>query len=385
MRRFTLLLPLTACAQDYVLKGAAVNVDPEDITECGFTRVETTAFYRYDCNPVFTTTDEGWADTIGSTTFNVTDVVGHPFYQLWYTGYTDTGDSFPPYAMGYAVSPDGTEFTPNDANPVLDQPAKDAWDYDYMAGNQVVWDAKARRYVMIYQGIAVKGNTDGLGVATSPDGLKWDRYEKNPVYDLGYDRTRKTNYCWPLAITLGEQNGYTGYIAGSNDSDSVCEVYRLNAGSLGEWEPDDTAVLSAGKDGEWDDTGYVGMAIASLGEDRFMFYAGFSDWTRDGNYQIATHSFLGMAQMKDGKWKKQADPIPVNMTEEGQVSAVAATTVATRIHLWITDEYDGVQAVGYFLYDPDKAAEDDAAGDAGGEGDSGADAAGAYEADGRGG
>jgi hypothetical protein len=61
----------------------------------------------------------------------------------------------------------------------------------------------------------------------------------------------------------------------------------------------------------------------------------------------------------DGAWVPEDDPIPVNMTEEGEVSAVAANTVGTRIHLWITDNYDGVQAVGYFLYDPDQAAIDD--------------------------
>jgi hypothetical protein len=42
----------------------------------------------------------------------------------------------------------------------------------------------------------------------------------------------------------------------------------------------------------------------------------------------------------------------LNTTPEGAVGAIAAVTVGSRIHLWITDDYDGAQGVGYFLYDP---------------------------------
>lgn len=355
-----LLIPLlAACAQDYVLTGEAVDVNPEAVTECPFTRVENTAFYRYDCNPVFSTTDEGWADSIGSTAFFVTEVLGHPFYQLWYTGYEESEEQFAPWSMGYAISPDGTEFTPQEANPVMDQPDKKDWDYDSTAALQVVWDPETAQYVMIYQGINDKESGYGLGAATSPDGQAWTRYAKNPVYDLREGTAEVQSWCWPLGLTLGDVAGYTGYIAGQTKGTNACEVYRLNASNVGDWVPSEKRVLPAGKDGDWDDSGFSSLAIAQLGDEKLLFYSGFGKWTRQGNFQVATNLYFGVAEEDDGEWDKWGDYIPLNNTEEGRVSAVSARTVGSRIHLWITDDYDDVQAVGYFLYDPKRAEAED--------------------------
>jgi len=359
-----LALGLAACDQDYTVNPQPPDVDPMDITECGFTRVDATAYYRYDCNPVFTTTGEGWAETIGSTGFNVTEVMGHPMYQLWYTGLTDDGSSFPPYAMGYAASADGTTFTPFAENPVLAQSKGDAFDSHYMSGNQVVWDPSTAQYVMIWQGIHDATDpakiVDALGVGTSPDGVKWTRYAKNPVFDLGLGG-KSISYCWPLDLTLGDISGYTGYVAGGNGRTSTCQVYRINASSLGKWDADDTPVLTVGADGAWDDTGMTGLSIATLGGTRYMYYIGFGDWTQAGNYQLATHAFLGLATYDQdaGKWVREPDPLPLNMTPEGEVGGIEALTVGNRIHMWITDNYGDETAVGYFLYDPDRAAAED--------------------------
>ncbi len=365
------LFLLLACEQDYTVNPTPPDVDPADVTECGFTRVESTAYYRYDCNPVFSGTGEDWADEIGPTAFNVTEVVGHPFYQLWYVGYVDDGSSFPPYAMGYAISPDGTEFTAHEDNPVLDQGQSAAFDSDYMSGNQVIYDPEAGEYVMIWQGIHDDPKPEkilnGLGVASSTDGRNWERFAKNPVFDFGSDEARDVNYCWPLDLTLGEVAGYTGYVAGSSDGSNVCEVYKLNASGFGNWEASDKVVLPVGERDAWDATGMIAMSIANLGGTRYMFYVGFESWTRQGNYVMATNSKLGLAvyDENEGEWVKESEPLPLNLTENGDVSGVEALRVGNRIHLWITDAYeiDGEtkQAIGYFLYDPDFAAEEDAA------------------------
>jgi predicted GH43/DUF377 family glycosyl hydrolase len=56
------------------------------------------------------------------------------------------------------------------------------------------WDARIRErgwilrenglYRMWYTGYDAKGSMMKLGYATSPDGVHWTRYEKNPIYDL---------------------------------------------------------------------------------------------------------------------------------------------------------------------------------------------------------
>ncbi len=361
LARVALLPLLLGCEQDYEVVPKPVDVNPGDITECGFTRVEDTAFYRYDCNPVFSTTGEDWADTIRGTTFLVTEVLGHPFYQLWYTGVTDDPSS-EAFGLGYAVSPDGTEWTPHKENPLLEEPEdRLAWDADAMDGMAVVWDPQTEQYVNLYQGYNIEGTTPwGLGVATSPDGVSWRRIDANPVVNLS-EAHEGVRYCWPLGLTLGDIAGYTGYVAGARNT-GHCEVYRINAANVSDWTPSTDLVFAVGERGEWDDEGFSSLAIADLKGTRYVFYVGFDDWEDHDTYRSALHPFLGMAIARDGEWVREGGIIPVHNTEEGAISAVAARTVGSRIHLWITDDYDGVSAVGYFLFDPEAAAAEDGEG-----------------------
>jgi hypothetical protein len=354
----TALLLLASCAQDYEVVPKPVEVDPGEVTDCGFTRVEDTAFYRYDCNPVFSTTGEDWADSIRQTAFVVTEVLGHPFYQMWYTGMeTGAGEEF---GFGYAVSPNGTDWSPHPDNPLLTEPEdRDAWDADAMDGMAAVWDPANQRYLILYQGYNLDGATDwGLGVAASPDGVEWKRIDANPVFNLSERMGSVTQWCWPLGLTLGEIAGYTGYVAGAKAS-GHCEVYRINGSDAAHWEPDTDIVFAAGANGEWDDEGFTSLAVAELNGERRVFYVGFDDWEDHGTYRSAMHPFLGMATIQDGVWVRDGGIVPINNTPEGSVSSVAARTVGSRIHLWITDDYDGAQAVGYFLYDPEAAAAED--------------------------
>jgi hypothetical protein len=234
MLRAAMFFLLAACTEYDIVSGP-VDVDPGDVVECGFSRVGATAFYAYDCNPVFTTTGEGWAPTIDTTTFVVTEVLGHPFYQLWYTGVpdaTELGD----YGLGYAVSAEGTDWQPNPHNPLLENDP-DAWDGSSMDAMQVVWDPGTDQYVMVYQGLnEAQGNLD-LGVATSPDGVAWTRFANNPVLDLTAPAAGLQGWCWPLGLSLGPVTGYTGYIAGIEPRGDACEVYQLNAADISAWEP----------------------------------------------------------------------------------------------------------------------------------------------------
>lgn len=344
-------LLLMACQQEYAVTARPPNVDPGDITDCGFTQVGNTDFYAYDCNPVFTTTDEAWAPTIGSTAFAVTEVLGHPFYQMWYQG-VPNDDSFGDYGLGYAASPDGTNWTSNPNNPLLKESAPKAFDYSAMDGMQVVWDPTSEQYVMLYQGINIDENLWALGVATSNDGQDWTRLPSNPVLDLLEPSGNVKGYCWPLGLTLGDVAGFTGYIAGYDKPNGACQVYRINASNVSKWTPDDRPVLEAGRTGAWDDQGTLGLAIASLDQQKYMFYVGFGDWIDHAGYRSTTNSFLGWATWDGSQWIRAKDPLPLNTTPEGAVGAIAAVTVGSRIHLWITDDYDGAQGVGYFLYDP---------------------------------
>lgn len=373
-RQFTILPPEPDIAEP--------DVNPEDVTECAFSRVEASAFYRYDCNPVFPERNaqggpkgDPWAADIGAVAFHVTQVFGHPVYQAWYTGTTANGYG----GIGYAVSDDGTNWDVWPDNPVLEASTGRAWDSDSMDALQVVWDPRTSTYVMLYQGIQFNDVTPwGLGVATSTDGRDWVRSDNNPV--VPFDGLDPTFYwCWPLGIDLAGDGGLSGIMGGglvervTSLSQNKCVAYSIGSESLDVWATDPKLFFSTGEEGAWDDMGISSLAVAELGGVRYLFYTAFSRWTcvpsgRNSDqvdqcplgteYQAADRAFFGYAVEEDGRWVRKGK-VPLNLTAAGEVSSVAAQTVDSRIHLWLTDNYDGGSAIGYFLFDPDRAALED--------------------------
>ena len=89
-----------------------------------------------------------------------------------------------------------------------------------------------------------------------------------------------------------------------------------------------------------------------------MFYIGFETWVEDTvNIGVisAFNTSLNIATSTDGgtTWTKDStNPYPINLTTPGEMSAVGAQVIGSRIHFWLTDNYEGNQAVGYFYYEP---------------------------------
>lgn len=363
MHRHAAFLPilLVAC-QEYTLAPGRIDVNPGLITACDFSRVGNTSLYAYDCNPVFTTTGEGWADEITSTAFHVTDVMGHPYYQLWYVASRTNGR----YAMGYAVSDNGTAWTALDTNPVLAANAPGAWDGTNVDGVQVVWHDNTQQYVMAYQGLNLDSNQWGLGAATSADGRQFTRVRGNPVVDFTAGGANATRWCWPLGLSTNADGDMVGFLAGSNPTADKCHAYGLLGTDPNTWTTSPQPLLRAGEAGAWDAEGFTSLASAELNGTRHVFYVGFGAWEDFTTYRVAQGQRLGYAAVSEvGTIERRPNPIPLGTPgdQNGGVRAVAAQTVGPRILLWITDTYatdDGdVSGVGYYLFDPERAAGED--------------------------
>jgi len=352
--RILLPLLLFACTSETGIISQPPDVHPGDVTECDFSQVEETDFWSYDCNPVFSSTDEGWAPTIGGSSFVVTEAMGHAFFQLFYIGWGDDNRDGN-YGLGYAVSPDGTNWSPNSQNPMIEPSAANAWDGSGMDAPSVVWDNDSQQYVMLYQGYNLDPTNIqfAMGVATSTDGRDWSRFPLNPVLDLAAPSGNVQNWCWPLGLTQGSVGGFTGYMAGIRSNRTACEVFQIAAADITNWEPQTDVILAAGQSGEWDDEGFTSIAIAELEGTYYLFYTGFGKWENLGAYVETRKSYLGMATSNDGKsWTKTGGIIPINNTTAGHVGSIAAASIGGRIHLWVNDRYGDTNAVGYFLYDP---------------------------------
>jgi predicted GH43/DUF377 family glycosyl hydrolase len=90
-------------------------------------------------------------------------------YKMWYTGWSANWDST---NIGYATSPDGISWTPdNIRNPVLMTGGDGRWDDSNLKfPNVLLID---NMYHMWYTGWSADWSSSNIGYATSPDGLTW--------------------------------------------------------------------------------------------------------------------------------------------------------------------------------------------------------------------
>jgi len=98
-----------------------------------------------------------------------------PTYEMWYQGYDNDLRS----TIGRATSTDGTIWTKDPMNPLLEPGTEGAWDDDGVGRPTVLYDSSAGVYRLWYQNGGY--NEDAIGYAFSPDGLNWTKYPVNPV------------------------------------------------------------------------------------------------------------------------------------------------------------------------------------------------------------
>jgi beta-1,2-mannobiose phosphorylase / 1,2-beta-oligomannan phosphorylase len=96
-------------------------------------------------------------------------------FRMWYSG----GEQYEPDAIGYAVSPDGVNWTKHWDNPIFKSDPQLAWESHKVTGCQVVrlkdW------HVMFYIGFRDRDHAQ-IGIACSRDGITaWKRHLANPI------------------------------------------------------------------------------------------------------------------------------------------------------------------------------------------------------------
>lgn len=356
-------LALVGCTQEYEISAGPVDVNPEDILDCGFTPISGTQLSVYDCNPVFSGTDEAWGKSFISVGFRAQEILGHPFFQIWYAARPE-GVAEGEWGLGYAISENGTEWITHPNNPLVQEDG--GWDRTNIDALQIVWDTQLNEYVLWYQGYALADNpanqTWGMGVKTSPDGAVWQDFNDGEMildFSKSYNGIR---YCWPMGVTHGALEGYSGFIAGAPDSinTDVCQMYRFTGQDLSDtasFKFEAEPLLRAGPE-TYDTAGHASVAVVKWDDEQyFMFYVGFREWIEGNGYIYSNKHSLNMATSPDANvWTKSPDnPLPINLLQPGVVSDVAAQRVGSRIHLWVTDYYEdlGKEAVGYYIFEPD--------------------------------
>lgn len=109
-------------------------------------------------------------------------------YQMWYSGESyrvnsalcrETGKNGSGYGkmVGYATSKDGIHWEKYQYNPVVRTGEKGSWDFVKVDNPFVMFDEGI--YKMYYRGS--DGQVDGIGYASSKDGINWQKHSDNPL------------------------------------------------------------------------------------------------------------------------------------------------------------------------------------------------------------
>ncbi len=113
------------------------------------------------------------------------------------------GEQFEPNAIGYATSADGLKWIKHEKNPVFRPDPKSAWEKDRVTACQVVQQGKW--YVMFYIGFRDKDHAQ-IGLARSKNGITdWERHRANPIIRPGTDKWDHDAVYKPYAILDGKR------------------------------------------------------------------------------------------------------------------------------------------------------------------------------------
>jgi predicted GH43/DUF377 family glycosyl hydrolase len=113
------------------------------------------------------------------------------------------GEQYEPDAIGYATSEDGLKWAKYDKNPVFRPEPKAAWEKDRVTACQVV--RQGEWHVMFYIGFADKDHAQ-IGLARSKDGITgWERHRANPLVRPGKGRWDADAVYKPYALFDGKR------------------------------------------------------------------------------------------------------------------------------------------------------------------------------------
>ncbi|MGH7492877.1 MAG: T9SS type A sorting domain-containing protein [bacterium] len=212
-------------------------------------------------------------------------------YRMWYTA-----DQNGRYHVYYATSPDGSDWSKYTGNPVLSPGLENAWDGLHTRCSSVIFDGQT--YKMYYIGSNAPSR-EQIGLATSTDGIHWQKYSQNPILQpSAYGTWDETLVYHPEVCFDGQTYFmlYAGY-----DGTTVRGGLATSADGMHWVKHEANPVLDIGASGKWDDYG-VWPNSGIVFKDG-VFYLLYSAASR----LYITKGAIGLATSTDGvHWTKYA-------------------------------------------------------------------------------
>lgn len=222
-------------------------------------------------------------------------------YKMWYTGFSSLD---PAWGIGYATSTDGISWAKHPGNPVM-EPGTAAWEAGGVANPVMLIDSG---YKMWYDGWDEEQNTSRIGYATSVDGIAWQKDTlNNPVLTTGAaGQWDDNNLLVPQVLLIN--NIYYLWYTGNRSSDDPRQVGLATSPDGIQWtkynDPSTTSTLYADSDpvlkpspGEWDGNYAHPGSVLFVGGTLHMWYVGSRSPTSTYLWRIghATSPFTPVA------------------------------------------------------------------------------------------
>ena len=224
---------------------------------------------KYNSNPIISRDDSLPWESFGIQTMSV--VFNSGKYFMWY----DSVDEHANTSICYATSKDGINWEKYDKNPVI-KPEKD-WESGGVYDSSVIFNNG--KYLMWYGGIDKNSNIK-IGFATSDDGINWEKYDKNPVIEPDSNNLYEEKSVLEPYVFLCKNRffmAYTSYGTGEI-GDSFINIATSKDGI--NWEKyDKNPVIKPEKD--WESGGVYEPTIYCDENTVRMLYSG-NDRTADG-------------------------------------------------------------------------------------------------------
>ncbi|MBD3384411.1 T9SS type A sorting domain-containing protein [candidate division KSB1 bacterium] len=225
-----------------------------------------------ETNPVFRENSSGTWDSGHIETPHIIRVEEE--YWLYYMANTDTlPDNAADLKLGLAISDDGVSWQRSHHNPLFQRGHPGEWDDSWIESPCVVYTDSM--FYLWYNGVSADWKIH-VGLATSADGIHWNKYKHNPVFSPHPDQG------WDSAAVYAPQvrilNGrffmlYTGFSFNQSGYDFTnAQTGLALSDDAITWERmGDEPVLSSGE-ASWDQNGPFTQDWLSTGDGLVMMY-----------------------------------------------------------------------------------------------------------------
>jgi predicted GH43/DUF377 family glycosyl hydrolase len=230
-------------------------------------------------------------------------------YKIWYGGHDGANSR-----IGYATSPDGVDWTKYSGNPVLDLGASGSWD-DRHVETPVVLMFDDTTFFMWYGGRRDATPVE-IGLASSSDGIEWEKWSTNPVMNAGIGWDNEGIF--PQAVILIDDTLRMWYF-GLNSTFEGRSGYATSSDGGVEWAKyEGNPILDIGDAGAWDDVTAAVGAVLFDGTKYEMWYDSW-DGANSGSIgyatapdSIPTNAITDAGVIPDGYVLSQNYPNPFN-------------------------------------------------------------------------